>query len=292
MKPLGSNNQIHNYIGVFLISLACQFLAFLWTLTVINETKEKLDGEDDHSSESERKRNSTEYGTMNENEVSDVTWYKSIRHIFDYKNVIQMFKTTFKRRDENKRMQIIFLLASDIIILICFMGSLNVLFQFTQRNLNWDSKMFTFWDSFGSIFSTTVMILMVPLLVKIFHVTDPVLIIIGAISMFLQNFIRGTFKSSAMFISSYIFGSLYGISALAIRSRLSKIVDKHETGQIFSILSAFESMVPLIASTFFALIFKATISMHPGLIFQMAALILFVPLITGVWIDLYCQSII
>jgi PCFT/HCP family folate transporter-like MFS transporter 1/3 len=76
---------------------------------------------------------------------------------------------------------------------------------------------------------------------------------------------------------------------IAIRSRLSKIIDDDERGKVFSLMATVESLTPTFASLFYSSVFAATIDTYPGLAFQIAAVILFIPLSVFIWIDMYCN---
>ena len=103
----------------------------------------------------------------------------------------------------------------------------------------------------------------------------------------MQNLIRGSWQQETGFYLAYLFGSLSSITPIAIRSRLSKIVEHDEHGKVFSLLATIEALTPTLASLFYSSIFAASIDYYPGLTFQIAAAILFVPLIILIWIDLY-----
>lgn len=218
---------------------------------------------------------------------ADEKWYEALKYVFSIKNVRQMIVTSIKERPNNGRAQIFLLLASEAIIILCFMGSGSILFQFVQKAYNWNSGQFSNWNAFGSIFSTLIMLFSVPILVKVLKCTDPILGVIGVSSLFIQILIRGSILYSTAFIAAYFMGAFNGIGHLSIRTRLSKIVGKDEIGQVFGFLSCIESLVPLAASSFYSFIFNATIGFHPGLVFQLACILLFIPLLVFIWVDLF-----
>ncbi|XP_035209187.1 proton-coupled folate transporter-like isoform X4 [Stegodyphus dumicola] len=80
-----------------------------------------------------------------------------------------------------------------------------------------------------------------------------------------------------------IFGFLNGLANLAVRSLISKLVDKEELGRVFSFLATCEAIVPLMASGIIAKVFNATIRTFPGACFLVATVFLMLPLGTFVW---------
>ncbi|KFM74722.1 Proton-coupled folate transporter, partial [Stegodyphus mimosarum] len=80
-----------------------------------------------------------------------------------------------------------------------------------------------------------------------------------------------------------IFGFLNGLGNLAVRSLISKLVDKDELGRVFSFLATCEAIVPLMASAIIARVFNATVRTFPGACFLVATMFLMLPLGTFVW---------
>ncbi len=80
------------------------------------------------------------------------------------------------------------------------------------------------------------------------------------------------------------------ITNVGMRSHLSTIVDKDELGKVFSLIAALDSTAPFVASVFFTFIFTQTLDFFPGAVFEMTALMLFVPLSAMFWIDIYCNN--
>ena len=108
------------------------------------------------------------------------------------------------------------------------------------------------------------------------------------VSLLLQCLLRGSWQRPAGLYLSFIGGMFSPISMIAIRSHLSKIIHEDEIGKVFSLMATVEALTPTLASVFYSSIFAVSIDTYPGLAFQIAAFILFIPLIVFIWIDLYC----
>ena len=66
---------------------------------------------------------------------------------------------------------------------------------------------------------------------------------------------------------------------VVIRSMLSKLVLSDELSHVYSVLASFESLVPLISTFTYNLIYKATIDFFPGCVFVVFSGLLVVLLI-------------
>jgi MFS-type transporter involved in bile tolerance (Atg22 family) len=120
--------------------------------------------------------------------------------------------------------------------------------------------------------------------VQFFKLKDTTLSMVGLVSYFSLNLIRGLVLSSAGFYYALIPGCLGGIASIGIRSHFSKIIERHELGKVFSCLAAIEAVTPLMSASFFTTIFNATMDSMPGLSLILVALILIIPFGVVLWI--------
>ena len=84
-------------------------------------------------------------------------------------------------------------------------------------------------------------------------------------------------------------GSIGGVASIGTRSHLTKIVGRDEIGKVLSFISALDTLTPMIASTFFAYLFKYTIDTYPGTVYQVTAFLVLIPIYVLMWIDIYTE---
>lgn len=71
-----------------------------------------------------------------------------------------------------------------------------------------------------------------------------------------------------IFLSAASFGFVLTASiGVVIRSMLSKLVLSDELSHVYSVLASLESLVPLVSTFTYNLIYKATIEFFPGCVF-------------------------
>lgn len=74
---------------------------------------------------------------------------------------------------------------------------------------------------------------------------------------------------------------------IGIRSYMSKIIESGEIGKVFSFMTALDTTAPMLASTLYNFVFKYTINSYPGAVFQITAILMFIPIWIVMWIDLF-----
>jgi hypothetical protein len=207
--------------------------------------------------------------------------------LIDLQNIRDMFKTCTKHRSDGRRGQIWILFISLPLIMLTINGSQIVLFQFVQKVFQWDAEIYSIVNSLVFIITAITVAIVVPILIKVFKVNDISLSIIGVLSLYTQNLIRGTILNENAFYLSFIFGSLAYLPPISVRSKLSNIVDKNEENKVFGLLATFETLTPFVSSIIYSTIFEATLVSYPGLVFQISSVFLLIPLLGFINISLF-----
>ena len=219
----------------------------------------------------------------------DVHWYVMFKDLIDIQNVRDMWKTCTKRRSDGKRGEIWILLMSLTVITLTNNGSNGVMFQFVQKVFEWNAEVFSIVNASTLLITSLSVVVIVPTLIKICHLSNMSLSIVGIISILSQNLIRGTLLNAEAFYVSYAFGSMAYVPAISVRSQLSTIVEQTEENKVFGLLATFETMTPFVGSILYNTLFSATIATYPGLVFHFSAALLLIPFIGFVYIANYCK---
>ncbi|XP_054159983.1 solute carrier family 46 member 3-like [Oppia nitens] len=286
-------NQLYHYIAVFIVSLCGQLAALGWVLIVVNEQPKEPEVQivnsdlfeassvTDQSIDSDVMIKSTE-------SITDAI-VKHLRELFDISNVIDIFHTCCKHRSHKVRAQIWLLFISIFCVMLSYMGSMIILWQYVEKLFSWSAKKYSNVNSLVTIFTIVSMAIIIPVFMKRYKVRDMLLAIIGVVSLFMQCLMRGSLQRPIGLYLSFIVGMFAPITMIAIRSRLSKIIHEDEVGKVFSLMATVEAIAPTLASVYYSSVFGASIDTYPGLAFQIAAGILLIPLGIFIWIDLYCR---
>lgn len=228
--------------------------------------------------------------------------------LFDSENVKQTLRTIFKPRGERGRLQIMLLYLATffcVTVLFCLDG---VLLQFTQKVYHMTPSTFSNLSAIAKLCQMVLLSIASYFLIKVLQISEGPLIVWSIPSGILANLLIGTFlhpyayyisipvgKSRISSLKDSLMdllpppGSLFGLATISIRTKLSKVVPEEEIGKIFSFISTFESIVPFVGTFLFTSIFSATISFYPGLVYQTAAGLILLALVTVVFEELYCE---
>ncbi|CAG2114637.1 unnamed protein product, partial [Medioppia subpectinata] len=273
-------------------SLCGQLAALIWVLIVINEKPKEpviciVNRELFESSSADVSINE-DIEIRSVQSISD-TVGRHLRQLFDISNVMDIFHTCVKRRANKVRTQIWLLMLSICCVMLSYMGSMIILWQYVEKLYSWRAKDYSNINSLVTVFTIISMAIIIPVFMKKMKVRDMLLGIIGVVSLLLQCLLRGSWQRPSGLYLSFIAGMFAPISMIAIRSRLSKIIHEDESGKVFSLMATVESIMPTLASVFYTSIFAASIDTYPGLAFEIAAYILLIPLVIFIWIDLKCK---
>ncbi|CAG2178109.1 unnamed protein product, partial [Oppiella nova] len=259
------------------LSLCGQLGALIWVLIVINEKPKDAQISIVSREVFESSSVVDSEGSINESirsyDSPAVTFKRHIRQLFDISNVVDIFYTCIKRRPNRARTQIWLLFVSICCVMLSYMGSVIILWQYVEKLFSWSAKYYSNINSLVTVFTIISMAIIIPVFMKKLKVRDMLLAIIGVVSLLLQCLLRGSWQRPDGLYMSFVAGMFAPISMIAIRSRLSKIIHEDETGKVFSLMATVESIMPSLASVYYSSIFAASIDTYPGLAFQIAAFI-------------------
>ena len=190
-----------------------------------------------------------------------------------------------KRRPHRAHLFIWLLLTTMTIVTMTNRSVGVLMFQFVQKVYAWDAGTYSTVNSSLYIASHLFGLLLVtPILTRLVKVGDSSLLILGLISLFGQNFLRGTVIEVAAFAASYGFGSITSIIAVAVRTKLSRLAPPEEQNRLFGVLTMLETTAPLLGITVYSAVFNATLSWLPGFVFQLSCALLLIPLALAVYV--------
>ncbi|XP_075679586.1 putative peptidoglycan muropeptide transporter SLC46 [Dermatophagoides pteronyssinus] len=315
--------QLYNYIPVFVVSLCAHIAAIIWAILVIDEQQSLLDlpqpirsshplpfeidqpdvepGVPVTCINSDREEILTPNESMNESyamnsslisfngisQRSRLIWNEFL-NIFHLDHVSRLWRTLIRQRSHWGREQIWILFFSTAFLLLVYLNTTFVLWSYVEKLFSWPPKFYSNITSMTAIGTLILMGLVLPIFVHILQYGDLRLALLGVLSLMGQCILRGSWQHEIGLYLSFIAGTLAPLSVIGIRSRLSKIIENDERGKLFALLAIVEAVTPGIASLFYSIIFTSTIDVYPGLVFQVAAFILLIPLLAIIFIDTYC----
>ncbi|GJQ82695.1 hypothetical protein Trydic_g19707 [Trypoxylus dichotomus] len=221
------------YVLVYGLELLCSILSCLFVKFVIKESIEDSTDEDDTT-------------------------------IFTLRNIKDMFKATFRVRENYGRAILMLTFALSTISILAFSADTSVMFMFVREKLNWDLEHYTLFSgvaSFAGILGTFVG---VGLLHKLLKIPETPLMILGCLSYVASALLQGF---AVLDWHIYLAGgirSIYGVVSPMCRSLISKLLTKEEIGKVFSIAVSVDSLIVMMGGPIYTIIYNYTLDTNPG----------------------------
>lgn len=111
--------------------------------------------------------------------------------IFRVRNVVDMFKATFKVRENYGRAILLMTFAISTISVLAFSSDSAVLFMFLREKFRWNLQHYTLFSSATSVVGIIGTFAGVGLLHKLFKITETPLIIVGCLSYLSSALVQG-----------------------------------------------------------------------------------------------------
>ncbi|CAG2102356.1 unnamed protein product [Medioppia subpectinata] len=294
--PVGGNGQLHNTGLIFLVSCIGNIVAFLWVLLFINQQKdsenfEKYFGDDNTVTKNVNEFNdlNTNIDTNTDNETKTIVDNNKAIHplrlLLDWRNVKDIVMSCFKSRSHFVRAQLMLIIMADFCGYFIKSGILTFAFQFAEKIYNWDSKVFSEYQSMSLIITSISVLLLTSVLIRIFKCNDMCLAIIGFLSILLQNLILGVILKPTGYYISMGVNCMSSLGNIGYKTHLSKIITPLELGKVFTLVSVVDAIAPIIAAPLFAFVFKNTIDTLPGTCFLILAGVASIPILIALTID-------
>ncbi|XP_031354714.1 solute carrier family 46 member 3 isoform X3 [Photinus pyralis] len=189
-----------------------------------------------------------------------------VTDFFDYKHVVDTFKTIFKRRQFTQR--------AFLLLLILAMATYT--FQRDERQMsylylqwvfNWNFDQVSTFRTFQSAIQDVMLLVAIPLMSKLLGWRDTIIALIGALAHIAARIFYASANVGWMFYLGGVFASLGPVVAPIIRSMVSKLVAVAERGKVFSMLAVADNAIPIVSATVYNQVYKKTLHNHPEAIF-------------------------
>ncbi|XP_023236631.1 proton-coupled folate transporter-like [Centruroides sculpturatus] len=261
--PVGieTGGQIYKYFNatiVYVTAILALLSSFIWVFFFVPETRIR----DEKS-----------------------TFKEMIQHVFQLDNLKESIHTCISPRPGNIRAQIWLIVFAMTVTMMCILGSSAVGFYFSQEMYNWTNDKYSTISAAASLLRGLALIIAVPIFTKILKIPEGIIGVIGIFSILGENIIKSLAYYPWLYYYASVTGILGGISSVAVRSRLSKLVNQAELSKIFSLLTICEALTPAFSAVIFNELFAQTVSTFPGASFLTMFFLLLLPAVIFIWIN-------
>ncbi|XP_052746888.1 proton-coupled folate transporter [Bicyclus anynana] len=181
-----------------------------------------------------------------------------IGDFFDFNNIKQTIVTLTKKRPNNRRMFLWFLLIS-MAFYTFQRDEKQVMYLYTTNVFKWDATDFSNFKTYLSTAYVIVMLFVIPLFTKILNSKDTIIVMLGAFAHMTGHFIYAHAKADYTMYIGATAAALGPCVAPLIRSMTSKVLPPAERGVAFAFLSVMENAVAMFASVIYSQLYNAVL---------------------------------
>lgn len=181
-------------------------------------------------------------------------------------NLWKCFTVTFQKRSGYKRATLCFLLVSmSLYVFSSVPGTVSYLY--VRKKFGWDQPQYALFATIVSIITVFGNFLLLPFLSSVLKIRDSLVGLIALTGNIFAYIFQAFANTPHMFYIGSIGLVLSTATGVVIRSMLSKTVPSNELTHVYSVLAAFESIVPLMSSPAFSILYESTLVAFPGCVY-------------------------
>ncbi|XP_046438910.1 proton-coupled folate transporter-like [Daphnia pulex] len=246
-----------SHAAVFLVIMAFYVLVILYVIFLVPSVK------DDRSADEQLILTSENY----------------CRKLFSCHHFQSSLQTCFKPRPNNRRRNLLLLIACALITMTVTAGEMDVAYLFTKDDpLNWSYETYSYY--FGLKFGVGALSLIaLSPVVRRLNLQEAITCCIGLVSKAAGLVLHGFATTNAMMFCVPFLSMFNTFCLPSIRSLLSKQVDPNELGKLFAFVASIENICTLLGSIVFNILYPLTRSIFRGFTFELAAIMLIIPLV-------------
>ncbi|XP_045784698.1 solute carrier family 46 member 3 isoform X1 [Maniola jurtina] len=182
-----------------------------------------------------------------------------IRDFFDLSNIKQTMVTLTKKRSNNRRLFLWFLLIS-MAFYTFQRDEKQVMYLYTTNVFEWDATAFSHFRTYLSTAYVIVMLLVIPLFTKILNWRDTIIVMLGAAAHMAGHFTYAHAQTGSTMYIGATAAALGPCVAPLIRSMTSKVLAPSERGVAYAFLSVMENAVAMFASVIYSQLYNAVLN--------------------------------
>ncbi|XP_071520085.1 lysosomal proton-coupled steroid conjugate and bile acid symporter SLC46A3-like [Panulirus ornatus] len=197
-------------------------------------------------------------------EKKDVSVSTMVADFFNWRRVVESFKTAFKKREGNTRTILMAVVFGNM---IRRMARGFFMYMFVRRALHWEATDYGYWITYRNLLAALGSLFLVPPLTKILAVSDSSLIVMGMLSIVGEyvcyGLVKGTPEAFLMWLGPPV-GIVSNASIIAFRSMSTKLVSTKEKGRINAVMAALNGLMPMVGYAAYSPIYYKTVDTFPA----------------------------
>ncbi|XP_073952263.1 probable peptidoglycan muropeptide transporter SLC46 [Choristoneura fumiferana] len=190
-----------------------------------------------------------------------------LHSFFDISLVKETLMVAFKRGPNNRRLRVIMLVVVLCVVIGPIYGEMSVMYLFTRYRFNWNEVDFSVFSTYAMCTSLVGTLFSVGVFSHLLKFDDAIIGVISCTSKILSGFMYAFATKTWHIYIAPLIEIFSGTSFIAMRSMVSKLVEKEELGKVNSFFGVAEAMMPLVYAPMYTTMYTATIKTFPGAFF-------------------------
>ncbi|XP_044728955.1 uncharacterized protein LOC123292386 [Chrysoperla carnea] len=260
------------FYGVFSISSIMYVFSIIYGIVYLKEKKKIVPMEEKLPSTNEK------------DSKSSVNICAFLRDFFDFKNILETFRVTFKSGENGRKKKVITIMIVVCVVIGPMHGEMAVMYLFTRYKYNWNEVDFSLFSTYSVIVNLIGTSVSVGVFSHVLKIDDTIIGALSCTSKILSSFVYAFAPNTFVFYLGSIVEILNGTSFIAMRSMVSKLVPNEELGQVMSIFGVCEALMPLVYGPMYGAVYSKTMHTMPGAFFVLGGLLTIPALVIFLWL--------
>ncbi|XP_059058574.1 lysosomal proton-coupled steroid conjugate and bile acid symporter SLC46A3-like [Achroia grisella] len=190
-----------------------------------------------------------------------------LKVFFDIRYVKETLMVAFKQGPNNRRLRVIMLVIVLCVVIGPIYGEMSVMYLFTRYRFNWNEVDFSMFSTYAMCTSLVGTLFSVGVFSHLLKFDDAIIGVISCMSKILSGFMYAFATTTWQIYIAPLVEIFNGTSFIAMRSMVSKLVERGELGKVNSFFGLAEAMMPLVYAPMYTTVYTATIKSFPGAFF-------------------------
>ncbi|XP_045473257.1 proton-coupled folate transporter-like [Harmonia axyridis] len=256
---IGASGFAYKYFGfygVFFIALGFNVIGFIYIFTIVKNVSP----------------NNSNCGNGKEKQCCQLLW-NGVRG-----SLVECFQICFKSGPNRRRTRMILLQLTNILSFGVMLAEGSVLYLYSRRQFGWDEVDFSIFKFYRTIVEISGCIFVLVFLSKYMRWNDGQIALLAVASRIIGITIMATGQSGLFLYIGTLADVFNGAIIIAVRSLITKTVNKNELALANSLTGLFDSLGFLLIGTLYAYVYYSTLAIFPGTFF-VVSLITYIPIL-------------
>ncbi|CAH1109503.1 unnamed protein product [Psylliodes chrysocephalus] len=187
----------------------------------------------------------------------------TIKSLFQWNNITDLFKVAWRKREYGKRTLIFLLMSSQIIVHFVVYGEVTVKTLYLRNRFNWTMQEKNIFSAYSSVLIVICTIACTYLLHKKFKIREGVLVIMSLTSTIASTLLFALSNTDNFLYISAVAGMFSGLAIPMTRTMMAKLIVPEEMGKLFSLVMVINTIGMLVSSVMYQQIYNTTMKNHP-----------------------------